>query len=81
MKTVRVKIDPAGPESLATGRIDAARVDATTEGGGGWGQVLNLLICVRHGPIRACRRSYMGAALAAPPSPRCLSSRSGGSRD
>ncbi len=31
MKTVRVKIDPASPESLATGRIDAARVDATTE--------------------------------------------------
>ena len=31
MKTVRVKIDPAGPEALATGRIDAARVDATTE--------------------------------------------------
>ena len=49
--------------------------------GGGWGQVLNLLICVRHGPIRACRRSYMGAALAAPPSPRCLSCRSGGNRD
>jgi uncharacterized DUF497 family protein len=49
--------------------------------GGRWGQVLNLLICVRHGPIRACRRSYMGAALAAPPSPRCLSCRSGGNRD
>jgi putative transcriptional regulator len=29
MKTVRMKIDPAVPTSL--GRIDAARVDATTE--------------------------------------------------
>ncbi len=35
MKTVRETIDPAGPESLATGRIDAARVDATTEEGAG----------------------------------------------
>lgn len=31
MKTVRVKIDPADPASMALGRIDAARVDATTE--------------------------------------------------
>ncbi len=31
MKTVRVKIDPAVPASLATGRVDVARVDATTE--------------------------------------------------
>jgi len=31
MKTVRVKIDPAVPASPATGRIDTARVDATTE--------------------------------------------------
>ena len=35
MKTVRVKIDPAGSESQDSGRIDAARVDATTEGGAG----------------------------------------------
>lgn len=31
MKTARVKIDPAVPGSLASGRIDPARVDATTE--------------------------------------------------
>lgn len=31
MKTVRVIIDPAVPASVAIGRIDAARVDATTE--------------------------------------------------
>lgn len=31
MKTVRVKIDPAVPASLRQGRIDPARVDATTE--------------------------------------------------
>ncbi|WP_240481037.1 BrnT family toxin [Ectothiorhodospira sp. BSL-9] len=31
MKTVRVRIDPAVPESLTSGRIDTARVDATTE--------------------------------------------------
>lgn len=31
MKTVRVTIDPAVPTSLASGRIDPARVDATTE--------------------------------------------------
>jgi len=31
MKTVRVKINPAVPASLALGRIDPARVDATTE--------------------------------------------------
>ena len=31
MKTVRVKIDPADPASMALGRIDEARVDATTE--------------------------------------------------
>ena len=31
MKTVRVAIDPAVPASLAFGRIDPARVDATTE--------------------------------------------------
>ena len=31
MKTVRVKIDPAVPASLARGRIDPARLDATTE--------------------------------------------------
>jgi putative transcriptional regulator len=31
MKTVRVKIDPAVPASLARGRIDSARLDATTE--------------------------------------------------
>jgi len=32
MKTIRVTIDPAEPESLKQGRIDAERVDATTEG-------------------------------------------------
>ena len=31
MKTVRVMIDPAIPATLAGGRIDTARVDATTE--------------------------------------------------
>lgn len=31
MKTIRVTIDPAQPESLTHGRIDAERVDATTE--------------------------------------------------
>lgn len=31
MKLVRMKIDPADPASLASGRIDEARVDATTE--------------------------------------------------
>ncbi|MFZ3042782.1 MAG: helix-turn-helix domain-containing protein [Thiobacillus sp.] len=31
MKTVRVIIDPGVPASLAIGRIDTARVDATTE--------------------------------------------------
>lgn len=31
MKIVRMKIDPADPASLALGRIDEARVDATTE--------------------------------------------------
>lgn len=31
MKTVRVTIDPAVPATLASGRIDLARVDATTE--------------------------------------------------
>ena len=31
MKTVRVKIDPTTPASLARGRIDPRRVDATTE--------------------------------------------------
>mgnify|MGYP001413442499 CR=1 FL=1 len=31
MKTVRARIDPAVPASLASGRIDRARVDATTE--------------------------------------------------
>ena len=31
MKTVRMKIDPAVLASLAVGRIDSARVDATTE--------------------------------------------------
>jgi putative transcriptional regulator len=31
MKTIRVTIDPASAESLAFGRIDPARVDATTE--------------------------------------------------
>lgn len=31
MKTVRMKIDPSAPASLRPGRIDAARVDATTE--------------------------------------------------
>lgn len=31
MKTVRVKIDPADPASMALGRIDIARFDATTE--------------------------------------------------
>lgn len=31
MKTVRMKIDPATPTLLALGRIDPARVDATTE--------------------------------------------------
>jgi putative transcriptional regulator len=30
MKTVRMKIDPAIPAPLALGRIDPARVDATT---------------------------------------------------
>ena len=31
MKTVRMKIDPAAAASRALGRIDAARLDATTE--------------------------------------------------
>lgn len=31
MKTVRMKIDPAAPATLALGRIDAVRVDATSE--------------------------------------------------
>jgi putative transcriptional regulator len=31
MKTRRVRIDPADPATLAAGRIDIARVDATTE--------------------------------------------------
>lgn len=31
MKTVRMKIDPAIPATLACGRMDPARVDATTE--------------------------------------------------
>jgi len=31
MKTVRVKIDPTVPSSLAGGRVDLRRVDATTE--------------------------------------------------
>ncbi len=31
MKTVRVKIDPAIPATMAFGRIDTARVDATTQ--------------------------------------------------
>ena len=31
MKTVRMKIDPADPASMALGRVDEARVDATTE--------------------------------------------------
>lgn len=31
MKTVRVTIDPAVPASLAKGRIDPVRLDATTE--------------------------------------------------
>lgn len=31
MKTVRVTIDPASPASVAQGRIDPVRVDATTE--------------------------------------------------
>lgn len=31
MKTVRMKIDPAKPASLRKGRVDLARVDATTE--------------------------------------------------
>ncbi|MDO9600100.1 MAG: helix-turn-helix domain-containing protein [Azoarcus sp.] len=31
MKTVRVTIDPAVPDSLKFGRIDATRVDSTTE--------------------------------------------------
>lgn len=31
MKTVRMTINPAAPDSLARGRIDAARVDVTTE--------------------------------------------------
>lgn len=31
MKTVRMTIDPAVPASLAAGRIDPARVDATTK--------------------------------------------------
>ena len=31
MKTVRVMIDPEIPESLASGRINPAQVDATTE--------------------------------------------------
>ena len=31
MKTVRIKVDPADPAFLALGRIDEARVEATTE--------------------------------------------------
>lgn len=31
MKTVRMTIDPAVPVTLASGRIDPARVDATTQ--------------------------------------------------
>ena len=31
MKTVRMTINPADPASLAVGRIDPLRVDATTE--------------------------------------------------
>jgi putative transcriptional regulator len=31
MKTVKVAIDPASPDSRKPGRIDAARVDKTTE--------------------------------------------------
>lgn len=31
MKTIHVKIDPADPASVKLGRIDRARVDATTE--------------------------------------------------
>jgi len=31
MKPVRVKIDPAAPASVALGRVDWARVDATTQ--------------------------------------------------
>ena len=31
MKTVRMKIDPAAQPSMTFGRIDVARVDATTE--------------------------------------------------
>ncbi len=31
MKTIRMTIDPEAPVSLAHGRIDTARVDATTE--------------------------------------------------
>jgi len=31
MKTVRMTIDPSVPASLARGRVDMARVDATTE--------------------------------------------------
>jgi putative transcriptional regulator len=31
MKTVRIKLDPKGTNSAASGRIDRARVDATTE--------------------------------------------------
>jgi putative transcriptional regulator len=31
MKTVRMKIDPADPNAFKVGRIDTARVDATTE--------------------------------------------------
>jgi putative transcriptional regulator len=31
MKTVRMTIDPAVPSSSGKGRIDAARIDATTE--------------------------------------------------
>ena len=31
MSTKRIRIDPADPASLPKGRIDPARVDATTE--------------------------------------------------
>ena len=31
MKTVRVRIDPADPETLKIAKVDLARVDATTE--------------------------------------------------
>ena len=31
MKTVRITLDPTLPENLKTGRVDAARLDATTE--------------------------------------------------